>query len=102
MYQGRYFEESSWRLGVFHPVICPLGSLQIALTKKTLQVCISNAPDGTCSFQKFPSGFLFVPKVFDRKVKELFEGNKDIAIRIDWGWGRGQQSVKKWGMAKEI
>lgn len=87
-------------MGVFHPVICPLGSLQIALTTETLHICISNAPDGTCSFQKFPSGFLLVPKVFDRKVKELFEGNKDIAIHIDWGVGERAAKGQKMGHGK--
>lgn len=70
-------------LGFFTLCLAPLGSLQIALTKTTWQVCISNGPDETCSFKKFPSGFLLAPKVFDRKVQELFEGNEDMAIHTD-------------------
>lgn len=55
--KGNIFKTMARDVISFMPLAAPLGSLQIALTKKTLRVCIFNAPDGRCCLYKFPSGF---------------------------------------------
>lgn len=55
--KGDVFKTMAKDVFSFMLLAAPLGPLQIALTKKTLRICIFNAPDGRRSLYKFPSGF---------------------------------------------
>jgi len=55
--KGDVFNTMAGDVSSFMLLAATLGSLQIALTEKTLRVCIFNALDGRCFLYKFPSGF---------------------------------------------